>query len=105
MTITEFPVKTADPDHYFDAILSIGLGDEVSLRHNQRRFVLGHRLLEMTVTHEGEDLTEKEVRARLDFLSGAEEGCQADISRIASHFHQLTIPDFDGLRPSILQRF
>jgi hypothetical protein len=38
MTIIEFPIETADRNHYFDSVLSLGFGREVSLSANELEF-------------------------------------------------------------------
>jgi hypothetical protein len=60
ITIQEFSLNTADPNHYFGALLSLGFGREISLSENQLSFVRSvsgelhnYELFEMTLKQTG----------------------------------------------------
>jgi hypothetical protein len=108
ITIGEFSIETADPDHFFRILLSIGFGREVCLSEPDLQFVRrvsgelwNFELFEKTVKERS--IEGAELRARLDFLSGANGSFDFDIAAIASHFYQFSFDDFDGLSVSVLE--
>jgi hypothetical protein len=60
-------------------------------------------LFEATLKHKEGQISENELRARLDFLSGVDGSCGGDISVVASHFYQFSVSDFDQLNPGVLE--
>jgi hypothetical protein len=109
-TIDEFCIETEDRDRSFGTLLSIGFGREVSFSQKEIAFVQSvcgelwnTELFEMTLKRDQGEIGEEEVKARLQFLSGADAPCDFDISLLASHFYLLSVSDFDGLSLSILE--
>jgi hypothetical protein len=110
ITIDEFSIDTADPDHHFEWVLSIGLGREVSFRESDLSFVRSvcgnlwnSELFEKTLKPEEGHITETGLKARIEFLSGIDGSCDFDVSVVASHFYELPVSEFDHLSPSILE--
>jgi hypothetical protein len=60
-------------------------------------------LFEKTLKQEEGAITKEDVKARLDFMSGAGGGCECGIGVIASHFYELSVSDFDQINPSVLE--
>jgi hypothetical protein len=110
ITIDEFRIETADPSHQFGIFLSIGYGRDVSFSENDLTFVRSvcgtlrnSELFEATLKHEEGQISEEELRARLNFLSGIDGSYDCDISLVASHFYHFSVSDFDQLRPGVLE--
>jgi hypothetical protein len=120
ITITEFSIETADPNHLFGTLLSLGFGGEISMGKEGLNFVRSvsselwnSELFWHTVNHPEGEITEEELKARLDFLSGFDFGFdfwwgfgfnwESEIRIIASHFYAFSICDFDKLSQSVLQ--
>jgi hypothetical protein len=110
ITMDEFSIETADPNHYFGSLLELGFGHEISLTKPELSFVRSvcgelrnSERFEQTLLHEAGQLRDDELKARLDFMSGLEGSCDCDSSIIASHFHELSVSDFDRLSPSVLE--
>jgi hypothetical protein len=110
ITIDEFSIDTADPDHHFEWVLSIGFGREVSFGESDLSFVRSvcgnlsnSELFEKTLKHEEGHITEAGLKARIEFLSGVDGSGDFDVSVVASHFYELSVSDFDQLSPSILE--
>jgi hypothetical protein len=112
ITISEFSVHTADPNHYFGTLLSLGFGHEVSFTRNELSFVrsvcgelCNYELFENTLKTEGAfgQIREEELKARFDFLMEAEGNCDRDVPIIASHFFELSASDIDKLNLSVLR--
>jgi hypothetical protein len=92
ITIDEFRIETADPSHQFANFLSIGYGREVRFSESELSFVRSvcgnlknSELFETTLTRHDGDISEDELRARLQFLSGVDGSCDSDISVVASN--------------------
>jgi hypothetical protein len=110
LTIQEFSIQTEDSRHLFGAFLSIGFGHAVSVSMDELSFVRSvcgelwnHELFENTLKRDRTEITEDELRAELQFLSGAD-GCFAgEIGDVASHFYELSHCDFDKLSPTVLE--
>jgi hypothetical protein len=60
-------------------------------------------LFEKTLRRREGKITEAELRARLNFLSGADGSCDCDLGIIASHFYEFSVSDFDRLSRSVLE--
>jgi hypothetical protein len=109
-TIDEFSIRTEDSEHYFDNLISIGFGHVVCLSLPQVHFVRriagelrNSESFELNLNCERVQITEHELRARLDFLSGDDENLKCEVAVIASHFSQLSVSEFDQLSPSVLE--
>jgi hypothetical protein len=109
ITIDEFSIETEDPDHHFGTLLALGLGTEVSMSGNEVRFIRSVcrelwncELFEQTFKHEEGEITEEELKARIEFLSGVDGSCGSDISVVASDFHEFSVSDFDHLSRSVV---
>jgi hypothetical protein len=110
ITIDEFTIKTEDPDHHFEILLSISSGREVSMSGNELAFIRrvcgelwNFELFEATFVHHEGEITAEELKARLEFLSGVDGSCEFDIPVVASHFHEFSVSDFDHLSRSVLE--
>jgi hypothetical protein len=110
ITISEFSIKTSDPDHFFGTLLSIGFGREVSFPASRLGFVravskelLNCELFEKTLKEKDGEIEEEDLKARLDFLSGVDEPSESAVSVVASHFYQFSVSDFDRVSPSVLE--
>jgi hypothetical protein len=110
ITIAEFSITTEDPEHCFEILMSIGFGHEVCLSPPQIRFfrriageLRNSELFELTLKREGGQITEEELKARLDFLSGIDENLPCEVELISSHFSELSVSDFDQLSSSVLE--
>jgi hypothetical protein len=110
ITIDEFPIEIEDPDHHFEALLSVGFGGEFPMSGNELSFIRSvcgelwnYELFEQTFHQKEGEITEEELKARIEFLSGVDGSCGSDVSVVASHFHEFSVSDFDHLSPSILE--
>jgi hypothetical protein len=110
ITIDEFSIETADPDHQFGAFLLVGFGDDFSMSGNELSFVRSvcaelwnSELFKQTFKHEEGEITQEELKARIALLSGVDGSCSCDIPVIASHFHQFSVSDFDHLSRSVVE--
>jgi hypothetical protein len=110
ITIDEFAIETADPDHLFGTLISMGFGHEICLSEKDLKLVrsvcgelCNYELFENTVKHAKGAIAEGELKARLDFLSKIDSTCDFDVSVIASHFYEFAVDDFDGLSVSFLE--
>jgi hypothetical protein len=110
VTIDELTIRTADPNHSFAVLLSIGFGREISLSDLGLPFVRSvcgelwnSELFEQTFKHEDGQMSASELKARLDFISGVDGSCDCGIPVIASHFYEFSTSDFDDLRPAALE--
>jgi hypothetical protein len=110
VTINEFSLKTDDPNHDFGTLLSVGFGHEVTLSPTEIRFVRSvcgelrnHELLEMTLKREGGEMSEDELKARLEFLSEVDGSCDQNVPIVASHFYELSSSDVDQLSLPVLR--
>jgi hypothetical protein len=108
-TIDEFTIETHDPEHRFGLFLSIGFGRGVSLSRNDLSLVRSicgelsnYELFERTFEHQDGGITEEELKARLELLSGMGENCEREVPVVASHFHVFSVSDFDHLSSSAL---
>jgi hypothetical protein len=109
VTIDDFSIETADSSHQFATFLSLGFGHEVSFSEGELSFarsvcgeLWNRELFDLTLNDEGGQ-QKKELKARLDFLSGADGRWGSDASVVASHFHELSVADFDQLSPWVLE--
>jgi hypothetical protein len=110
ITIDEFIIETEDPDHHFGTLLSVGFGREVSFTEPALRFVrsvcrdlCNSELFEQTLKSKDGEVSESELKTRLEFLSGVNGSCDCDVSAVASHFCDFSVSDFDGLSPSVIE--
>jgi hypothetical protein len=110
ITIDEFFIQTEDSNHQFESLLSLGLGCELSHSGKGLAFVRSvcgelwnHELFEQTFTHNKGEITEEELKARVEFLSGLDGTCGFDIPAVASHFHRFSVSDFDHLSRSVVE--
>jgi hypothetical protein len=110
ITIHEFSIETADPNHYFETVLSLALGREVSLSGNALEFVRSvcgelwnSELFEMTLKQGEGEIMERELRTRIDFMSGVDGSCGCEVGVVASHFYELSVSDLDQLSPPVLE--
>jgi hypothetical protein len=110
ITLNEFSIETEETNKYFGNLLSVATGREVSLLENELRFVRSvcgelwnSELFEKTLKEKEGDITEEELRARLDFISGLGGSCSCDIGVVSSHFYELSVSDFDRLSPWVLE--
>jgi hypothetical protein len=110
ITIDEFSIKTEDPGHHFGTFLSIGFGREVLPSRVELSFLrsvcgeLGNsELFEKTFTRKDGEITDDELKARIEFLSGVNDRCERDSAVVASHFRRFSVSAFDGLSYSVLE--
>jgi hypothetical protein len=111
ITISEFVIRTDDPNHYFGNIIALGFGGEVSLSGNELSFFrsvcgeLGnYELFEKTLKDEGAlQSREEELKARLEFLREAEGSCHGNVPIVASHFYEFSDSDIDKLSLAVLR--
>jgi hypothetical protein len=110
ITIKEFVIETDDPARHIESLLSVGFGREVSFSEAELPFVrsvcgnlCNSELFEKTLKDSGGQIREDELKARLDFVSGANGSCDFDFSVIASHFCEMSVSDFDQLSASVLE--
>jgi hypothetical protein len=110
ITIKEFSIETEDAGHHFGALLSIGFGREVSFSQDQLGFVRSVcgelwncELFEQTLQPKEGEMGEAELKARLEFLRGADGTCDYPVAVVASHFDQFSVSDFDKVSRSTLE--
>jgi hypothetical protein len=111
ITIDEFSITTADPNHQFDLLLSIGFGREVSFSETGLSFVrsvcgelLNYELFAQTLKQEEcPQHRQDELKARLAFLSGCDGGSELEVGVLASNFYQFSVSDFAKLSLSVLE--
>jgi hypothetical protein len=110
ITIHEFVIETEDADYQFGTLLSVGFGGELSMSRNEVSFarsvcreLWNYGLFEQTLKREEGEITDEELKARIEFLSGVDGSCGYEIPVVASHFHQFSVSDFDHLSPSVLE--
>jgi small GTP-binding protein len=110
VTIQEFSIETADPNHWFKKILSIGFGREISFSKEELPFVRSvcgelwnSELFEKTLDCEKGEIKEDELMARLHFLSGVRGRWEPHIGVFASNFYKFSVSSLDQLNASCLE--
>jgi hypothetical protein len=78
-------------------------GSELSFIRSVCRELWNYELFEQTLNHDDGEITEEDLKARLEFLSGVEGSCGWDIPVVAANFHQFSVSDFDHLTASVLE--
>jgi hypothetical protein len=109
-SIQEFYVETADPHHSFATFLSLGCGHKIVLRKDNSDFVrsVSHELWNFELfgkaLENGKGHTEaNDLLVALHVASGLSENCDAQVTGVASHFHEFSASDFDDLSFSVLE--
>jgi hypothetical protein len=111
ITINEFSIETADPQHYFGHLLSIAFGHHLSLNQDKQTFVrsvcgeLGNwELFGQTLTQDERKIAESDLKSGWQLLWATPGNCDFDVSVIASNFHAVTVSDFDHCSVSVLEK-
>jgi hypothetical protein len=112
MTIEEFVIGTADPNHYFGHFLAFGLSfggdlvlerDEVSFFQSICRELGNYELFALLFDNIGANPGGRPWVTSLHFLSGVESIHEFDVSVISSHFYEFSDSSFDNLSPTVLE--
>jgi hypothetical protein len=110
ITVDDFSIEAKDSDHQFGTLLSVGYGREVSMSPRAIGFVrsvcaeLGNsELFEKTLRQNDGEITVNELKARMALLASVDGSFDCGIRFLSSHFHLLSVSDFDHVSVSVLE--